>query len=273
MTLAVTSTPTLPSPSVRYERTDSAVGILTLDRATTRNALGPAEWHALGRHLSFIAADESVRVVILTGAGGAFSSGGDLHSMPARLALPPVERQARLRAEAQVIQQLYHLDQPTIAVIPGACVGAGLSLALACDLRLCSENARLGATFHRVGLSGDFGLTWLLPRVVGPARAMEMLLCAEVYEATKAAALGLVHRVLPAEELDSAARAMAEQISAGPPLAQAMTKRSVHRGLACDLASMLEWEAMAQAILSKTEDASEGVRAFSEKRKPAFHGR
>src|SRR5262245_16140179 len=102
------TTPTLPSPSVHYERIpERGIAVLTLDRPQTKNALGPAEWHALGRHLSFIAADETIRVVVLTGASGAFSAGGDLHSMPARLELPPAERQARLLADAQVVRTLY----------------------------------------------------------------------------------------------------------------------------------------------------------------------
>jgi 2-(1,2-epoxy-1,2-dihydrophenyl)acetyl-CoA isomerase len=270
----MTTTPTLPSPSVHYERVgERGVALLTLDRPQTRNALGPAEWHALGRHLAYIAADEAVRVVVLTGAGGAFSSGGDLHTMPARLELPPSERQERLWSDAQVIRALYELNQPVIAAIPGPCFGAGLSLALVCDLRLCAPGARFAASFHRIGLTGDFGLLWLLPRVVGPARAMELLMTAEPIDAARAEAIGLVQRIVPAEQLGAAALALAEQLAAGPPLAQAMTKRGLRRALQSDLAAMLEWESMAQTILGKTEDAREGVAAFLEKRAPKFSGR
>ncbi|MCS6913654.1 MAG: enoyl-CoA hydratase-related protein [Myxococcales bacterium] len=268
------TTPTLPSPSVHYERIgDRGIALLTLDRQQTRNALGPAEWHALGRHISFIAADQTVRVVIITGAGGAFSSGGDLRTMPARLELPPAERHNRLLSDASVIRAIYELGQPVIAAIPGACVGAGLALALACDLRLCSSTARLGAPFHRVGLTGDFGLLWLLPRVVGPARAAELLYTAALIDAQRAEAMGLVHRVVAPEQLMPAAIELAEQMAQGPPLAQAMTKRGLRRALECDLAAMLEWEAQAQAILSRTDDAREGVTAFLEHRPPQFQGR
>jgi enoyl-CoA hydratase/carnithine racemase len=276
----MTTTPTLPSPSVHYERiAERGIAVLTLDRPQTRNALGPAEWHALGRHLDFIAADASIRVVVVTGAGGSFSAGGDLHTMPARLDLQPAERQARLLSDAQVIRRLFELEQVVIASIPGPCVGAGLSLALACDLRLCSGNARFGASFHKVGLTGDFGLLWLLPRVLGPARAMELLMTAEIFDAERAAAIGLVSKVVPGsrdgggEDLRAATMDLAERIAAGPPLAQAMTKRGLRRALCSDLEGMLEWESLAQAILSRTEDAREGVAAFLERRAPVFNGR
>ncbi len=269
----MTTTPTLPSPSVHYERIgDKGIAVLTLDRPNTRNALGPAEWHALGRHLSFLAADDTVRVVVLTGAGEAFSSGGDLHSMPARLELPSSERQARLHADSLVIQALYELDRPVIAAIPGVCVGAGLSLALACVLRICSTSARFGALFHRVGLSGDFGMLWLLPRVVGPARAMEMLMTAEMIDAARAEVIGLTSRVVSGEQLMPSALALAEQLASGPPLAQAMTKKGLHRSHTSDLAGMLEWESLSQSILSKTDDAREGVAAFIERRTATFSG-
>lgn len=274
MTAAVNTTPTIPSPSVHYERAgDRGIAVLTLDRPQTRNALGPAEWHAIGRHLAFITADEAVRVIILTGAGGAFSSGGDLQTMPQRLDLPPSEREDRLRSDSQVVRALYELDIPVIAAIPGACVGAGLSLALCADIRLCAAGARFGATFHRVGLTGDFGLLWTLPRAVGPARAAELMLTAEVIDAERAERIGLVHRVLPPEQLMPEALRLAEQIEKGPRLAQAMTKRGLRRSHEESLAAMLEWEAMAQSILSKTDDAREGVAAFLERRAPSFTGR
>lgn len=269
----MTTTPTLPSPSVHYERIgERGIAVLTLDRPQTKNAMGPAEWLALGRHLSFIASDDSVRVVVLTGAGGAFSSGGDLRSMPARLDLPPIERQERLLSDARAVKLLYELNRPVIAAIPGACAGAGLALALACDLRLCSPNARFGALFHRVGLTGDFGLLWLLPRVVGLARATELLLTAELIDAPRAESIGLVNRIVAQDQLMGAALSLAEQIAAGPPLAQMLTKRGLQRSVTSDLEAMLEWESMAQAALSKTADAREGVTAFLERRPAAFTG-
>jgi 2-(1,2-epoxy-1,2-dihydrophenyl)acetyl-CoA isomerase len=185
----------------------------------------------------------------------------------------PSERQERLHSDSQVVRALYELTCPVIAAIPGACVGAGLSLALACDLRLCVPSARFGALFHRVGLSGDFGLLWLLPRVVGPARAMEMLMTAELLDAGRAESVGLVNRVVPQDQLMASALALAEQLAAGPPLAQKMTKRGLHRSLGCDLPAMLEWESFSQTILSKSEDAREGVSAFIERRPAKFTGK
>ena len=245
---------------------------ITLDRPAQRNALGPADWQQLAAHLRTIEADGSVRVVLLRGAGGAFSAGGDLRSMPERLDWPVAERRRQLLRDAQVIRQIYELDRPVVAQIEGPCMGAGLALALACDLRLGATSALLGAVFHRVGLTGDFGLLWLLPRVVGPARAMQLLLTAEVLDAARAESLGLLHGVFPPEQLEAEALALCERLAAGPPVAQAMTKRGLHRALESDLSGILEWEAHAQSLLSKTADAREGVTAFLEKRKPVFRG-
>jgi 2-(1,2-epoxy-1,2-dihydrophenyl)acetyl-CoA isomerase len=181
-------------------------------------------------------------------------------------------RQAQLVRDSQVIRQLYELDRLVVAQIAGPCMGAGLSLALACDLRVAATNASFGAVFHRIGLTGDFGLLWLLPRVVGPARAAQLLYEAEVFDGSRAAALDLVHHAVEPAILPERTRALCERLCQGPPLAQALTKRGLRRAAALDLDAMLEWEAHAQSILSKTADASEGVAAFLEKRKAEFAG-
>jgi enoyl-CoA hydratase/carnithine racemase len=257
---------------VQYEVAER-IATITIDRAEVKNALGPDEWKALGARVEEAAADGEVRVLVITGAGGAFSAGGDLKTMPERLAEPRDVRRANLVVLAQIVPRLRELDKPVIAMIDGACVGAGLSLALACDLRIASSRARLGASFHRVGLTGDFGLLWLLPRIVGPTRAMDLLMRAEPIDAARAEAIGLVTRVVDAAQLAEETYDYARRLADGPPVAQGFTKRGLHQSLERDLAAMIEWEADAQATCSHTTDAYEGVHAFLERRKPVFTGR
>ena len=258
--------------TVRYEVANQ-IATLTLDRPAVRNAMGPEEWRLLAEAVARAAGDPSVRVLVLTGAGGHFSAGGDIKTMPERLALAPAERRSQLLSDAQVIRALAEVPKPVVARIDGACVGAGLSVALACDLRIASSRATFGATFHRVGLTGDFGLMYHLPRVIGAARAAEMMYLSEVIDATRAAAIGLVHRVVEADVLDGEVAALAARLAAGPPVAQALTKQGLARSADADLAAMLEWEAGAQAIASRTDDAREGVSAAVEKRAPKFTGK
>jgi 2-(1,2-epoxy-1,2-dihydrophenyl)acetyl-CoA isomerase len=257
--------------SVRYEVSDR-IATLTLDRPDVKNALGPAEWKALRARVDEVAADGEVRVLVLTGAGGCFSAGGDLKTMPERLAQPHEVRRANLAGDAQLIVRLRELPKPVIAMIDGVAVGAGLSLALGCDLRIASSRARLGAAFHRVGLTADFGLSWLLPRIVGPTQAMDLLMSAEPIDATRAAAIGLVTRVVELDRLADETYAYARRLAAGPPIAQGFTKQALHRALEAPLADLIAFEADAQATCSHTADAHEGVRAFAERRKPVFTG-
>lgn len=258
--------------SVRYEVAER-IATITIDRPDVKNALGPDEWKALRARVGEAGADGEVRVVVVTGAGGVFSAGGDLKTMPERLALPRDVRRANLIVDAQLVLELRALDKPVIAMIDGAAVGAGLALALACDLRLASARARLGASFHRVGLTGDFGILWLLPRIVGPTRAMDLLMRAEPIDAAEAQSIGLVTRVVDGARLADETYDYARRLADGPPIAQGFTKRGLHRALEQDLAAMIEWEAEAQAICSHSDDANEGVRAFLERRAPRFTGR
>jgi 2-(1,2-epoxy-1,2-dihydrophenyl)acetyl-CoA isomerase len=259
--------------AVEFTRTlNGRLAVLTLNRPEVKNAMAPADWQALGAHLSAIEQDPGLRAVVLTGAGGCFSAGGDLRSMPERLDWPVATRQAQLLRDGQVIERLHGFSKPVVAVIDGPCMGAGLSLALACHLRIASSRARFGAVFHRVGLTGDFGLLWLLPRVVGPSRATQLLLESEIFDAPRAHALDLVHYVKPFEELEAQALSLCERLINNPPIAVAMTLRGLRRSATSDLGTMLEWEAHAQSLLSKTQDAREGVDAFLEKRNAQFKG-
>jgi 2-(1,2-epoxy-1,2-dihydrophenyl)acetyl-CoA isomerase len=210
--------------------------------------------------------DASVHAVLLTAAGDIFSHGSDRTTdgtNPAR----------GFATEWLPFRCLELLAQPVIACIEGDAIGAGLGLALACDVRIAASNARLGAVFHKIGLTSDFGMSWLLSRAVGPGRAMDLLMSAEIVDGTRAEAIGLVSRVCAPEQVASEGHAYARRLADGPPVAMALTKGGLHRALERELAEMLAWEADAQATCSKSDDVQEGLRAFGEKRKPEFRGR
>jgi 2-(1,2-epoxy-1,2-dihydrophenyl)acetyl-CoA isomerase len=261
-------------PSVlRGTLCEGRVATITLNRPQRKNALGPEEWQSLAQALHDIARDPQIRAVLLRGSGGAFSAGGDLSSMPERLQWSLSVRTGQLVRDAQVIRQIVELDRPVVAAIEGPCMGAGLALALACDLRIAASTAKLGAVFHRVGLSADFGISWLLPRIVGPTRAAELLLCADVLSADAAQQWGLVNRVVPADSLAAHSEDLCRRLADGPPLAMAASKRSLQRALFADLQSQIEWEAQTQAALGKSHDVHEGIAAFFAKRAAQFSGR
>lgn len=250
-----------------------SVAVMTINRPESRNALTSLEWQLMSNQLQTIASEDRVRVLIIRGNGTAFCTGADVRTLPEQLERSTPEVQQRLLYEMQTIRMLYELDRPVIAQIHGACTSSGLALALACDLRICAASANLGLAYHRVGLTGDYGLMWLLPRTIGPARATELLMLGDLVTAPRAEAIGLVHRVVPDDKLGDEVQALAARLSVGPRRAQAMTKRGLRRAFNTDLAGMLEWESHAQSMLLRTEDAQEGVRSILDKRKPAFKGR
>lgn len=251
----------------------SSVAVMTINRPESRNALTSLEWQLISAQLQTISNEDRVRVLIIRGNGTAFCTGADVRGLPEQMERSTPEVQQRLYFEMQAIRALYELDRPVIAQIHGACTSSGLALALACDLRICAASASLGLAYHRVGLTGDYGLMWLLPRTVGPARATELMMLGDVVPAARAEVIGLVHRVVPDDKLGDEVQALAARLAAGPRMAQAMTKRGLRRALTTDLAGMLEWESHAQSILLHTEDAQEGVRSILDKRKPSFKGR
>jgi len=249
------------------------VAVITLNRPTVKNALGPEEWKAIADAIESCASNDEVRAVLITGAGGAFSSGGDLKTMPERLAQPLETREANLLTDGRAVAAIRALGKPVVAQIEGVAIGAGLALALACDVRIATPTARLGATFHRVGLTGDFGMLWLLPRVLGPARALDFMLSAEIVDGTRAHELGLVSRLVAPDRLVEETWAYLAALVAGPPLAMARTKHGMQRALEVGFEDLRAWEAHAQAECSRSLDAAEGVAAFSQRRSPNFTGR
>jgi len=250
--------------------TRASVVTLTMDRPDSLNALTIPLRVALLDALLAIARSRAIRGVVLTGAGRAFCAGQDLAER-AEPDAPPLEVELRERYNP-IVRALLDLPQPVIAAINGVAAGAGASLALAADLRIASVDARFVLAFGRIGLVPDSGLTWLLPRLVGAARAAELALVGDPLGANEALAIGLVGRVVRAAELLPAAHALADRIAEGPPRALAMTKRLLEAGWSTDLDEALEAEAAAQGLAGASADHAEGLAAFREKRPPRFSG-
>jgi len=255
-------------------RIEDRVAVVTLNRPDARNALTLEMKHALAQCLPALGADPDVGCVLLTGAGSAVCSGGDTKRMARDGKLPsPEERTAQLRREHGIPLALHTLPKPTLAALPGPAAGAGFALALACDLRIAAESTFVTTAYARLGLSGDYGSSWFLTRLVGPAKAREILFTAERLDARTCERLGLVNRIAADAELEHAALAWAKQIAAGPPIALAYMKDNLNRALVEPLASLLDLEAERMVASAQTEDYLEAVAAFTQKRTPVFKGK
>jgi 2-(1,2-epoxy-1,2-dihydrophenyl)acetyl-CoA isomerase len=261
---------------VLYSTHDSMV-TLTLNRPETLNAMNVAMMAEFERLLLSIEADPAVRVVVLTGAGRAFSSGGD-QKRDQQTEGPEkyfdgdpggtlIERLNRC------VLRLQRLPKPVIGCINGVAVGAGCNLALATDLRIASEAARFGEVFTRIGLIPDGGGTYFLPRLVGTAKAMELIMLADIIEAQEALRVGLVNWVVPADQLAAETQKLATRLAQGPTVAYGLAKTGLYQGLHMSLEDVLNMEARNQAMAARTQDRTEGVAAFREKRTPRFIGR
>lgn len=260
-------------PHLRLERPSDGVALLTLDNPQLRNAMSDemtASWSAA---VAELAADRSVRAVVVTGEGSAFCSGGNT----SWIASEPDATVDRLRSRMLPFYRAWlsirSLEVPTIAAVNGAAIGAGLCLALACDLRYAATGAKLGVPFVKLGMHAGMGGTHLLPEVVGDAHARDLLLTGRVVDAEEALRIGLVSRVLePAGFLDDVLE-IAAGVARNAPIATKLTKLALLDGGHADIESALQWEAMAQPITLATEDLHEGIRASREKRPPDFRGR
>jgi len=251
------------------ERAPNGVVTLTLNRPERKNAMNAAMFDELLAVFREVDASTSDRVLVITGAGDAFCSGADLgdRGSDTRPAL------ARLHWVADIALALHRIPKPVIAKVNGVAVGAGMNLALGCDLIIASDTARFSELFARRGLSIDFGGSWLLPRLIGMHRAKELAFLADIISAKEAAELGLVNRVLPASQLDAFVADWADRLAAGPPLALSMTKRLLTNSFTTTMDEALEAEGLAQSVNTATEDTAEAIRAFLEKREPRFKGR
>jgi 2-(1,2-epoxy-1,2-dihydrophenyl)acetyl-CoA isomerase len=257
---------------------DDGIATLTMNRPDSRNALSREMVLAMHAALTNCTTDPAVRLVVLTGAGQAFCSGGDVKGFAkaatgAAAALPFDQRVTDLRLRMEVVRLLHEIPKPTLAVIPGAAAGAGFSLALACDLRLAADTAKLTTAFARIGLSGDFGGSYFLSHLVGASTARELYFTGRVVLADEALRMGLVNRVAPAAELAEATRLWASELAALPTVALGYMKRNLNLGMRASLSDVLDTEAVHMVRTFDTEDHKDAAAAFVEKRQPSFKGR
>src|SRR5438094_3293456 len=259
---------------LRFELSER-LATLTLNRPEKLNALSEAMIAAGIDHLRRCAEDAEVGAVLVTGAGRAFCAGGDVSAMgsPAREALTFEQRVDRQRAGQELSRLLAEIPKVTIAAVNGAAVGAGLGIALSCDLVFTSDRARFGTAFAKVGFGGDFGTTWQLTRRVGAMKAKELFFLGEVFSAEEADRIGLVNRLFPHETFLAEVRQIAARIANGPLVSYRYMKENVNLSLTVDFRSMLDREAVTHLRCGQTADHREGVTAFVEKRQPRFQGR
>ena len=250
------------------ERQDGVL-VLTLNRPEKLNAITGELLDALYAALKEGEEDREVRALLLTGAGRAFSAGQDLTEFGDR----KPDYEAHLRRYNRVVEALSGLEKPLVVAVNGVAAGAGMSLALWGDLRLAAVGASFTTAFVRIGLVPDSGLSFLLPRLVGLAKAQELLLLSPRLSAEEALALGLVHRVVPAEKLMEEALSLAKELAQGPPRATPLTRTLLLEPYRLSLTEALALEAVLQGQAGQTQDHEEGVRAFREKRPPRFQGR
>ena len=256
---------------------DGRVAVLTLNRPEARNAQSGAMMAAFAALLPQLADDDDVGCVVITGAGRAFCAGGDVKGFAegAKSAGAPLEERVRglRRGQRATTGALYELPKPTIAAIPGPAAGAGLSLALACDLRTMADDAFLTTAFRNIGFSGDHAGSWFLTNIVGTARARELYYTADRVRADRALDLGLVNHVFPADALQEETLRLARHIAAGPPIALGYMKENLNRALHTDVWTAFDMEADRMWRTGMTADHKEAVQAFVEKRPPQFRGR
>jgi len=264
------------------ERIEDGVATLTLNRPEARNALTDEMQGALQEAIPRLAGDRKVRVVVITGAGRAFCAGGDVKGFAAANAsgersegggFSLEQRAFGLRRASDICRWLHEMPKPTLAVIPGAAAGAGLSIALACDLRIAAEDAKLTTAFSKVGLAGDYGGSYFLTQLVGAAKARELYFTADVITGKEALALGIVNKAVPADELDAVAHDYAHYLAGLPTLAIGYMKKNLNAAQTGTLSQVLDVEATHMVRTMMTEDHKSASAAFVAKAKPVFNAR
>jgi 2-(1,2-epoxy-1,2-dihydrophenyl)acetyl-CoA isomerase len=248
------------------------VRLLTLNRPQRKNAVPPEGWALLAEAFAEFERSDS-RVLVISGAGGDFCAGADVSPDFTTTSDSAAENAAWMKIVGDAAVKLHRLSKPTIAAVDGVAVGAGMNLALGCDVVIATDRARFAEIFVRRGLTLDFGGTWLLPRIVGLAKARELALTGRLIDAAEAEQVGLVTRVVPAGDLDAAVAAVVTDLLAAAPLAQAFVKRALDRSSAMTFEEAIAYESQAQAVLLASQDFKEAVAAFAQKRPPEFEGR
>jgi enoyl-CoA hydratase/carnithine racemase len=252
------------------------VALITLNRPEARNALSDRLTPALRRMIKQCGDDPRVGALLITGAGNAFCAGGDVKGMGSnvtKVEMTIEQRVADLRTKQRTLTgALVAVRKPTIAALPGPAAGAGLALALACDIRLAAESAIMATGYVRIALTGDYGIAWLLTRLVGTSRARELMFLSERIDARRCETLGLVNRVVPDAELAEAAFALAKSLAEGPSIALAYIKDNLDHAVTSDFLQSMDQEADHMVRAARTTDHKEAVHAFVDKRKPAFIG-
>lgn len=259
----------MQNESVLYS-VENGVGYIKLNEPASRNALSDKIKQGLLASLDLAEEDPNVKVLILTGEGKGFCSGGDIKGMGDRTVLESVEK---LRITSGVALRLEAFKKPVIAAVHGYAVGAGMSLALACDMVFADEGAKFGLSFSKVGLIPDCGALYYLPRLVGPWKAKEMIFTGEIFTAEKAEELGVINRIYPKGEVFNESVRFAEELAQGPVQTMSFVKSIISKTSNSSLAATVEYENYAQSILQQTEDHEEGIAAFKEKRNPVFKGK
>lgn len=258
--------------SLRLERPGDGIALLVLDDPAMRNAMSEEMTASWVRAIDHLAGDPALRAVVVTGEGSAFCSGGNTSWIASEPDATPARLRERMLPFYRAWLSIRRLEVPTLAAINGPAIGAGLAMALACDIRYAARGARMGVPFLKLGMHPGMATTHLLPDVVGPAAARDLLLTGRLVDADEALGLGLVSRVLDPDHLRAAALEAAAGIAGNAPVATRLTKTALQRGHA-SLEACLDWEGLAQPVTLATEDLQEGIRAAQEKRPPVFRGR
>ncbi|MBI5968759.1 MAG: enoyl-CoA hydratase/isomerase family protein [Deltaproteobacteria bacterium] len=262
----------MSEPHILY-RTEGHIAIITLNRPEAKNAFTPEMINLWRQSLEEARADDNVRVIIVTGKGDTFCSEGDIRDMAAGKLRSLEMKKFLWEGVHRIVFTLEDLDKPVIAAINGAAMGAGLDMAIMCDLRVCSDKARLGESYILLGLVPGDGGAYFLPKLVGIAKALELFFTGDILSAPEALEIGLVNRVVPHDRLMEETLLLAEKISSKPPLAMRMTKRAVYQAQTSTLRSHLDYISSQLSLLTETQDHQEAARAFLEKRKPVFVGK
>jgi len=261
---------------ILYEVGDDGVATLTINRPERMNALRPQTTREMRAAIASARDDDAVRCLLVTGAGRGFCAGDDFQAifLADDRRTRQVQRQVRrITSGEESLDDLFALEKPTIAAVNGPAVGYGMDLALYCDIRFASENAKFGWFFVRRGVLGTVGGTFVLRQLVGLSKALELTLTGDLVDAAEAQRIGLVSKVVPNDRLMDEARAMARKLASGPPLAQRAVKRSFHKSFQMDWRTLGEYQQALGDVLWDTEDHMEGVNSFVEKREPRFRGR